>query len=88
MNNADKAALAVIAKEFMITLELPLPPTINHYYKLAKGRKYISADGQAYRSVVRWNLRQWDDVKFPIFPSERLHVRIELVQSDRRRRSL
>lgn len=36
----------------MITLILPLPPTINHYYGQARNRRYIKAAGIAFRSAV------------------------------------
>ncbi len=38
-----------------ITLELPLPPTINHYYGYRKGsvrNKYITEPGKAFRRQV------------------------------------
>lgn len=38
-----------------ITLELPVPPTINHYYGYRKGRvtaKFITAEGKTFRHHV------------------------------------
>ncbi|MDO6718831.1 RusA family crossover junction endodeoxyribonuclease [Psychrosphaera sp. 1_MG-2023] len=38
----------------MITLNLPYPPTVNHYYGNAVGgRKFIKAPGRKYRNDVR-----------------------------------
>lgn len=69
----------------MIKISAPLPPTINHYYKLAKGRKYITQDGQSYREVIGWLMRaEGCHPEFPRFINERLKVHIELFQSDRR----
>jgi crossover junction endodeoxyribonuclease RusA len=69
----------------MIELNAPLPPTINHYYKLAKGRKYITADGQSYRETVCWYLRQKGcHPDAPRYVSDRLKVHIKLYQSDKR----
>lgn len=87
---SDLATLAVIAKPIgtadMLELNTPLPPTINHYYKQAKGRTYISADGQSYRETVGWYLRQKGcHPDAPRYVSERLQVHIKLYQSDRRR---
>jgi crossover junction endodeoxyribonuclease RusA len=37
----------------MITLKLPWPPTLNHYYVAIKGRKVLSKGGRDYHEVVR-----------------------------------
>jgi crossover junction endodeoxyribonuclease RusA len=34
-------------------LTLPWPPSINHYWRHARGKHYISAEGKAYRDTVR-----------------------------------
>lgn len=34
----------------MTTLTLPWPPTVNHYYTVARGRKILSAKGRKYRA--------------------------------------
>lgn len=36
----------------VVTLRLPHPPSVNHYWRHARGRHYISADGKAYRRQV------------------------------------
>lgn len=33
-------------------IELPYPPTVNHYYTVARGRKILSATGRAYKQTV------------------------------------
>ena len=38
----------------MIKIELPWPPTVNHYYGTgARGRRYIKPEGVAYRHEVK-----------------------------------
>lgn len=37
----------------MITLYLPLPPTINHYYGQSGKRKFISEAGKKFRAKVQ-----------------------------------
>ncbi|WP_373766372.1 RusA family crossover junction endodeoxyribonuclease [Glaesserella sp.] len=39
----------------MIELELPYPPTVNHYWKHTKnGIHYVTAKGKAYQQAVSW----------------------------------
>ena len=33
-------------------VSLPLPPSVNHYYTVANGRKILSKEGRAYHDVV------------------------------------
>ncbi len=33
-------------------VSLPLPPSVNHYYTVANGRKVLSKEGRAYHDVV------------------------------------
>jgi crossover junction endodeoxyribonuclease RusA len=33
--------------------DLPYPPSVNHYYRMFRGRMVISAEGRAYRSAVQ-----------------------------------
>lgn len=35
-------------------LELPYPPTVNHYWKHARGRHFLSKAGKAYREVAEF----------------------------------
>lgn len=41
----------------MITLRLPFPPSVNHYWRHARGRHYISERGEAYRKDVAWTVK-------------------------------
>ena len=36
----------------MITLTLPFPPSVNHYWGQSGHRKYITKRGQAFRKAV------------------------------------
>ena len=33
-------------------IELPWPPTVNHYYTVARGRKSLSQEGRAYKAYA------------------------------------
>lgn len=33
-------------------ITLPLPPSVNHYWRMARGKMIISADGKQYRKAV------------------------------------
>lgn len=37
-------------------IQLPWPPTVNHYYTVARGRKILSAKGRKYKSDCQWLL--------------------------------
>lgn len=55
----------------MITLELPFPPSVNHYWRLGKGHFYVSEAGRRYcQYVARAALasRINDDWMPPRFP--------------------
>jgi len=36
----------------MIELELPYPPSVNHYWRTLRGRMLISREGRCYRKAV------------------------------------
>ena len=66
----------------MVTVELPYPPSLNHYYRHVGNRTLISRQGRAYREAVvklvgRLQLK-------PILGP--LDLQIELFPPDRRRR--
>ena len=35
-------------------IELPWPPTVNHYYTVSRGRKILSSDGRSYKGECCW----------------------------------
>jgi crossover junction endodeoxyribonuclease RusA len=68
----------------MIELELPFPPSVNHYYRRVGPRTLISREGRAYREKVCSLLAA---LRVPIFTGP-LDVEIEVFPPDRRRRDL
>lgn len=68
----------------MIEVELPYPPSVNHYWRMVGSRVLISREGRAFRERV-----------CPILTASRvetllgrLAVRIEVYPPDRRRRDI
>lgn len=66
----------------MFTLDLPYPPSINHYFSIYRGRPILSKEAKAYRYVVRQRLRS-AGVKPRFGP---LAVRIDIRPPDNRMR--
>ncbi len=69
-----------------VTLTLPWPPTVNHYWRNVSGRTLISSQGRAYREQVGWAVRVARNPPWP--ESARLCVAIEAQAPDKRRRDL
>ena len=68
----------------MITVELPYPPSVNHYYRRVGPRTLISREGRAYRDRVAVML-----MGLGVRPLRGpLHMRIEVHPPDNRRRDL
>lgn len=68
----------------MLKLELPYPPSVNHYWRHYRGRTVISENGLRFRSTVRWILAKRHVVPM----TDRLAVTIEVFPPDHRRRDL
>lgn len=68
----------------MIELELPFPPSVNHYYRRVGPRTLISREGRRFRDRVCALLavRRVDPLAGP------LTVEIEIYPPDRRRRDI
>jgi crossover junction endodeoxyribonuclease RusA len=66
----------------MLTLSLPFPPSINHYFSYYQGRPVLSKEARAYRHLVR-RITSAKGVKPLMGP---LAVRIEVHPPDNRRR--
>lgn len=41
----------------MIEIDLPYPPSVNHYWRVGRGRVYLSAEGRGYKARVASRLR-------------------------------
>lgn len=68
----------------MIKLELPYPPSINHYFSYYQGRPVLSKDARSYRHQVR-RIAIANGVKPLMGP---LAVRIDIFPPDKRRRDI
>ena len=68
----------------MLEVELPFPPSVNHYWRMWRGRMVISEEGRAYQKTVATLLRA-RGVK-PM--TGKLAVAIEVFPPDLRRRDL
>ena len=68
----------------MIELELPYPPSVNHYYRNVGRRTLISREGRRYRERVGAILASMN-VRPLLGP---VVVRVEVFPPDRRRRDL
>ena len=66
------------------TYTLPYPPSVNRYWRTARGRFYISAEGKLFRERVRLLLA---DRNTPTL-SGRVAVRVTVHPPDKRRRDL
>lgn len=68
----------------MLELELPYPPSINHYYRRVGTRTLISREGRKFRDLVCSRL-----ATLGVQPmSGPLDVRVEVYPPDRRRRDV
>lgn len=65
---------------------LPMPPSVNSYYRTFRGRMLISAKGREYRNEVAGNMLQCDRSKLPF--TGRIRVNIAFYPPDKRRRDL
>ena len=68
----------------MIEIELPYPPSVNHYYRRVGPRTLISREGRAYREKVCSLLA---DLGLPGFTGP-LDVEVEVFPPDNRRRDI
>ena len=68
----------------MIELELPYPPSVNHYWRHYRGRTLISRGGRAFRDAVRAALAAAGTKPL----SGPLAVAVEVYPPDRRRRDI
>ena len=68
-------------------IELPWPPSMNHYWRNVAGRTLISREGRAYRDQVAAQAvaQGW---RHPFPADKRVAVRINAIPPDKRRRDL
>lgn len=63
------------------TLQLPLPPTLNTYWRNFRGRTVLSAGGRAYKVAVQEHIAA---INAPKFGQERLGATITIFARDKR----
>lgn len=67
------------------SFSLPYPPSVNHYWRTAKGVTYISKEGRDFREKVRKIII---DLRLNIHLTSRLKVTCYIAPPDRRRRDI
>lgn len=68
-----------------VTLFLPWPPSVNHYWMASGKRRYIGAKGKEFRLLV---LSAWNRARVQGFGNARLSVSVVAYPPDRRARDL
>jgi crossover junction endodeoxyribonuclease RusA len=68
-----------------MVIELPWPPSVNHYWRHTKNGHYISAEGINYRETVFYSCVKH---RGTLPDDARLSVRIEAFPPDKRKRDL
>jgi len=87
-----KASVEALVREWLkqppvyCRLELPYPPSVNHYWRSYNGRHCISQEGIAYRKRVSWMVLE-QLRKYPKYDS-RLAVNILAFPPDKRIRDI
>lgn len=69
----------------ILTLELPWPPSVNHYWGQRGKRRYLTSKALLFRHAVLKIFRN-DPSPFP--PSDRLSLEVQLFPPDKRRRDI
>ncbi len=67
------------------SVTLPMPPSVNRYWRTFRGRMLVSAEGREYRQKVA-DLIRWPELK-PMFAGP-VEVAVVLLPPDKRRRDL
>lgn len=70
------------SKDALISLDLPYPPTVNHYWGVAGKRRFVGTKGRQFRQAV---LEASEGVQKV---DGRISMRIELYPPDRRIRDI
>ena len=82
--NAATAASQDGVEGMQVTLALPWPPSVNHYYRHVGPRVLISKDGRRYREAVAAVARRAGSPTF----AEPVEVSLDLFPPDNRRRDV
>ena len=68
-----------------MVIELPWPPSVNHYWRRQGSRYFVSSEGKTYKDSVYYLCSQYRGL---FKPYERLSLLIEAFPPDKRRRDL
>ena len=69
----------------MITLNLPLPPSINHYWGQSGHRRYVSKAGVLFKEQISNYVTEY---KIPKLGIARLEMQVTLYPKDRRKQDI
>ena len=69
----------------MLILNLPLPPSVNHYWRSHEHRRYISKAGKEFKAQVSDYVVEW---KVPKLGTARLEMQVTLYPKDRRKQDI
>lgn len=71
-----------------IVVDLPFPPSVNHYYMRTRFGMIIGAKGKLFRTEAITNCREQIDVLDCFAADAKLHVIVAAFPPDRRKRDL
>lgn len=70
-----------------VTLRLPYPPSVNHYWRHYRGMFLVSTEGKSFRASVQGEV--WRELGLQNKPiAGRIAVSIEAIMPDKRRRDI
>jgi crossover junction endodeoxyribonuclease RusA len=69
----------------MIVLNLPLPPSVNHYWGTHGHRRYVSKAGVLFKEQVSDYVAEY---RVPKLGAERLEMKVVLYPKDRRKQDI
>ena len=70
-----------VTTDLYCVLELTVPPTVNTYYTVSRGRKILSQDGRAYKKALSY-------LNVEKLQAKEISIVVELYARDKRRRDL
>lgn len=69
----------------MLVLNLPLPPSVNHYWGQSGHRRYVSKAGVAFKEAVSDYVAEY---RVPKLGTARLEMQVTLYPKDRRKQDI
>ena len=69
----------------MLVLNLPLPPSVNHYWGQSGHRRYVSKAGVAFKAAVSDYVAEY---RVPKLGAARLEMQVTLYPKDRRKQDI